>query len=121
MNISRKDFFRKGLFSLGEAACRLSGAWSIPAEVVPEPEPEPEAPFIANEREGMTAVPGNERCLAGNCGCFACLERCERQAIHLVVGKGIRVDEACCTGCGACEHVCPVTPKAIRLRPRGTD
>lgn len=120
MSLSRKDFFRQGFFSLGEAACRLSGAWKPPAETEPEPEPDTETEFVPLDREGMTAVAGNERCLAGSCGCFACLERCERQAIHLVIGKGIRVDEASCTGCGACEYVCPVTPKAIRVLPRST-
>lgn len=124
MNMSRKDFFRKSLYSIGEAVCRLSAPAAAAAPVEPEPECEPEpdweADFVPSGRDDLTAVACNEHCLAAGCGCFACLERCEPQAIQLAIGKGIRIDEARCTGCGACEYVCPVTPKAVRLRPRTT-
>jgi len=43
------------------------------------------------------------------------VERCDTQAISVVMGEGIRIDEACCTGCGTCEYVCPVTPKAVTI------
>jgi ferredoxin len=36
----------------------------------------------------------------------------------MVVSVGIRIDESRCTGCGTCEYVCPVNPKAIILQPR---
>ncbi|QEM67200.1 hypothetical protein FO488_02840 [Geobacter sp. FeAm09] len=116
MNISRKEFFKKSLYSLGEAITTVSGALK---------EPEPEQPtirdtadFVTAPHEGMRAVAHNERCLARNCGCFACFERCEAQAITVVMGEGIRIDAAKCTGCGTCEYVCPVTPKAVSLQPR---
>ena len=69
----------------------------------------------------MVAAADNEHCLARGCGCFTCLERCEADAIRLLPGKGIQVDSALCTGCGNCEALCPVTPKAVRLRPRPVD
>lgn len=118
MGITRKDFFRKGLFSLGktvlDAAETLSEnmrtVQSIPAvsELPPEARPD------------MVAEPFKERCLARNCGCFACAERCASLAILVVPGEGVRVDESLCTGCGSCEYVCPVNPKAIILAPRKT-
>jgi len=54
-----------------------------------------------------------------NFGCFSCEERCDARAISLVMGAGVRIDETLCTGCGTCEYVCPVTPKAVRIVPRG--
>ena len=117
MSISRKDFFRQGLFSLGKTAIDLAGtlksgdvseaAATIP-DAVPSGEPRPD----------MVASPFNERCLARNCGCFACVERCQSQAVMVVPGEGIRIDETRCTGCGTCEYVCPVNPKAVILTPR---
>lgn len=116
MDISRKDFFKKSLYSLGEAITTVTGALK---------KPEPERPtipdtagFVPAEDRNMRAVACNERCLAKNCGCFACFERCEPQAITVVMGQGIRIDETRCTGCGTCEYVCPATPKAVRLQPR---
>jgi len=101
---------------MSEAVYAVAGALK-PVEGV-EPEAQDEQEFVPIERPGLLAVGDNGLCLARSCGCFACIERCESQAIHLVFGAGIRIDEACCTGCGACEHVCPVTPKAIRINAR---
>jgi len=116
MDISRKEFFKKSLYSLGEAITAVTGALK---------EPEPERPtipdtadFAPTTRENMRAVAHNEHCLARNCGCFACFERCDPQAITVVMGVGIRIDEARCTGCGTCEYVCPAVPKAVRMQPR---
>lgn len=116
MNISRKDFFRKSLFTLGEAVSTVSNALnSADADETPS---QPEGEFVPVERDDQVAVAHNEHCLARNCGCFACVERCEPQAILVVMGEGIRIDETSCTGCGACEHVCPVSPKAVVMAPR---
>ena len=116
MNLSRKEFFRKSLFSLGEAICTVTGV------AQPQPDTADEIPeeqaFVPVDRPDLLAVGDNELCLARNCGCFACIERCEAKAIHLVFGTGIRIDEEACTGCGWCEHVCPVTPKALRMQAR---
>ena len=117
MSITRKEFFRQGLLSLSKTAFDVAGtlregADSAVSAVLSEPEP----PCLP--RPDMLAEPFNERCLARNCGCFACAERCEPQAIIVVPGEGIRVDGARCTGCGTCEYVCPVQPKAVVLVPR---
>ena len=116
MSISRKDFLRQGFFSLGKTALDIAGTLKggevAEAAVIPDTVPSGES------RPGMTAAPFNERCLARNCGCFACVERCQAQAIMVVPGEGILIDESCCTGCGTCEYVCPVNPKAVILQPR---
>lgn len=117
MNVSRKQFLRRGLLSLGSAALevaaglRLTEAASADAGP-PQPEPEllPRAEVVAKPRPGL--------CLARSCGCFACIERCEAEAITLVSGKGIEVDPALCTGCGSCSYLCPTTPKAVVLAAR---
>ena len=76
----------------------------------PEKEPVPDV--------NMVAKADNQYCLAKNCGCFSCSERCEAQAILVVMGEGIRVIEDLCTGCGICQYVCPVTPKAVKMHAR---
>lgn len=116
MDISRKDFFKKSLYSLGKAITTLTGALEEPQHE--RPVIRDTADFIPAQQENMRAVAANGQCLARNCGCFACFERCEPQAITMVMGEGIRIDETRCTGCGTCEYVCPVTPKAVSLQPR---
>lgn len=115
MNISRKEFFRKGLFTLGDAVCAVAGVTKGAADLSAKDE---HAPVTG---ESMVAVAFNENCLARNCGCFACADRCEALAIFAVMGEGIRIATERCTGCGTCEYVCPVTPKAVRLVPRMND
>ncbi|MDK9717160.1 MAG: 4Fe-4S binding protein [Trichlorobacter sp.] len=114
MTLSRKAFFRKGLFSLGDTLLKVSGVLRQPnveaAVETPGDLPYGDLP--------MVAVPRNECCLARNCGCFSCVEKCEQQAIVVVMGEGIRIDATRCTGCASCLYVCPVTPKAITLRIR---
>lgn len=118
MNISRKDFFRKSIFSLGEAVCNASGVMkTAPAAVATAPD---DGDFVPMPREELTAVPHGGNCLAKNSGCFACMERCEPGAIKLIPGVGIRINQQLCTGCGICEYVCPVTPKAVRMQERCT-
>lgn len=118
MNISRKDFFKKSLFSLGEAVCSVSDVLKTSVEsspMVPDP-----ADFVSTPRDDLLAVAHNDSCLAKNCGCFACVERCEARAIRLIPGVGVRINSQLCTGCGACEYVCPVTPKAVKMQLRNT-
>jgi heterodisulfide reductase subunit A-like polyferredoxin len=112
--ISRKEFFIQSAASLGKtlleacAAVRPVGSQASAAESLLPLEPGAQ----------MAAAAFNEHCLARSCGCFTCLERCEAEAIKLIPGAGIRINTALCTGCGICEACCPVTPKAVRLRPR---
>lgn len=118
MNISRKDFFRKSLLSLGEALCSASGVVKSPSEpVLALPDM---ADFVPTPDEEFAAVAHNDFCLARSSGCFACMERCEPEAIKLIPGVGVRINQQLCNGCGTCEHVCPVTPKGIRMQARTT-
>lgn len=116
MSISRKEFFIKSLYSLGEAVSSVSSA--LTATDNNEIPHLPEGEFVQVVRDDLVAVAINEHCLARNCGCFACVERCEPQAVMVVMGEGIRIDGTRCIGCGACEYVCPVSPKAVTLVPR---
>jgi ferredoxin len=115
MDISRKDFFRKSLFSLGEAILTVKDSLTGTPPVEP---PAEEKEFVPEPQEDQVAVADNQHCLAKNSGCFSCVERCEQQAILVVMGEGIRIDEKMCNGCGTCEYICPVNPKAVSLKPR---
>jgi ferredoxin len=116
MSLTRKEFFRQGFLSLGKAA--LDIADTLKGGVTPAVVAESNGDAPPEPRPDMVATPFNDRCLARNCGCFACVERCEPQAIMVVPGEGIRIDLERCTGCGTCEYVCPVVPKAVALVPR---
>ena len=74
--------------------------------------------FVPVAHAEMLAVADNSRCLAKSCGCFACSDRCDAGAVTVVPGQGIRIDADRCIGCGTCEYVCPVTPKAIFMKER---
>jgi MinD superfamily P-loop ATPase len=116
MNISRKEFFRKSIYSLGEAVCSVSEALRSPADATVTVADLQD--FVPAERDDLVAAAHNDTCLARSCGCFSCVERCELRAIKLVPGVGVRINPQLCTGCGTCEYVCPVTPKAVRLQTR---
>lgn len=116
MDISRKDFFKKSLVSLGEAVSTVANA--LKSDDKPTATLRDTSNFKAVERADMLAVSDNKYCMAKNCGCFACSESCKSRAIMIVMGEGIRVDSASCVGCGSCEYVCPATPKAVKLQPR---
>jgi len=115
MNISRKEFFRKSLLSLGEAVFTVKDALQAPAG---PPLENRVVDYPADSQEDQLAVAYNEHCLARSCGCFSCVEQCGAAAIKLVAGVGIRINPQLCTGCGNCENVCPVTPKAVRMQAR---
>ena len=83
---------------------------SPPVDVKREKEPVPDITMVAKA--------DNQYCLAKNCGCFSCSERCEAQAIRVVMGEGVRIIEDLCIGCGTCQYICPVTPKAVRMEHR---
>ncbi len=119
MNISRKEFLRKSLFSLGETVGTIAGILKAPD--VAETDNDVEQDFIPVARENLVAAPRNEHCLARSSGCFSCIERCDLKAIKLIPGVGIRINPRLCNGCGTCEYVCPVTPKAVILRMRPTE
>ena len=120
MTLSRKDFFRQSLFSLGDALLKTGSTVQegqdshCSALVDDEAENEP----VPDSNQVATA--DNQHCLAKNCGCYACMERCEAGAIMLIPGTGIRINEELCTGCGICHYICPVTPKAVTRQARTT-
>lgn len=113
MNLSRKEFFRQGFFSLGDTLLKATGLEASTTETM---SPDEALPYNGLPR---VAVARNENCLARHCGCFSCVEHCEVQAINVVMGEGIRIDKTVCTGCGNCLDICPVTPKAIYLATVG--
>lgn len=51
--------------------------------------------------------------------CTMCIDHCPvgTAAIDLNGGRVV-VYEAACTGCGACQHECPTTPKSIIVEPK---
>lgn len=57
------------------------------------------------------AIWKKDRCLrfTEDVECKACSRKCPHHAIHIVEGFPV-VDKDKCTGCGACEHVCPARP-----------
>ena len=121
MNISRKDFIKKSLFSLGEAIGSVAGALksSAGSETVVTEEHE-EKEFEPVERDDRVAVANKDQCLGKECGCFLCEESCKAEAITVVLGEGVRIDEEMCSGCGACEYVCPMTPKGVTMEQRSS-
>jgi len=104
--MTRKEFFKKGLLSLGEALMNPVG----PAEPDRGERDRLRPPgYIA----GRGVVADNERCLAKRGGCFSCLERCPEQAIAIEAGVGVTVDRERCIDCGICEQICPVATKSV--------
>jgi ferredoxin len=118
VTLTRKDFFRQGFFSLGNALLK-AGATAAEAQGPPGCQPDDEEQESAPVSDANTvARADNRHCLAKSCGCFSCVDRCEPGAVMLIPGTGIRIDEERCTGCGTCEYICPVTPKAVRMQAR---
>jgi ferredoxin len=116
MSLTRKEFFRQGILSLGKTALDIAGTLKGGGGI--ESQNAQLSEFPVGPRQDMVATAFNERCLARSCGCFSCVERCEAQAVQVLPGEGVRIDESSCTGCGTCEYVCPVMPKAVVLVPR---
>lgn len=78
------------------------------------------------EQKRMTqlghAVFHRDRCVVAHDGveCGNCAEHCPADAIKLQRGVDGRIypqiEKALCIGCGACENLCPATPKAIEVK-----
>ena len=115
MRVSRKDFFSKGILSLGSVA--FDAAALLRREAPVEAEAEADETPEAEGGEEQVAVCRPEFCLSRG-GCFSCLESCEVEAIGMVHGRGIEVDPSRCTGCGSCVYVCPTTPKALSMEKK---
>ena len=79
---------------------------------------------LRSEVTGAAAYPGiaevdMAHCLnhAGFAMCLSCQERCPERAITLVQLRIPTVATEQCTGCGACQFVCPTSPGAISIMP----
>jgi len=79
---------------------------------------------LQREVTGSAAYPGIavvdlEACLnrAGFAMCLSCQDRCPERAITLVQLRTPTIAAERCTGCGACQFVCPTTPVAISITP----
>lgn len=71
---------------------------------------------------GVAAVQVRDCLLSDNKECGACVVACPYNALDLAwdpqeLSSRILIDNHTCTGCGCCEYVCPVTPKAIHVGP----
>ena len=84
------------------AACP-SGALAVPNE----------QPVIL----GCASVDHDVCLRAGGKDCTLCVAACPvgKDAMRIRRNGDVRVRREGCTGCGACEHVCPTDPKAIRV------
>jgi ferredoxin len=97
--------------------CNACGQVCPTGAILPLPLPEKQrvqigtARFVAEE-----CVVNRSRTICG-----ACAEHCPTRALELVPLEGRlmvpRVNQELCIGCGACEHPCPATPKAIFVEP----
>jgi len=120
VTLSRKDFFKQSFFSLGETLLKASETVRGTQDSLYPPSVDAASEKAPVPDENTVATADNQYCLAKNCGCYSCMERCEFDAIKLIPGVGIRINAYLCTGCGTCEYVCPVTPKAVRMKIRTT-
>ncbi|MBI4859986.1 MAG: 4Fe-4S dicluster domain-containing protein [Candidatus Riflebacteria bacterium] len=77
-------------------------------------------PIVKEDIKIGLAVVSREICRAWLCDpCDACGRTCPigNRALVQESGQGPRVIEDGCTGCGLCTHVCPTSPRAIRIKP----
>lgn len=79
---------------------------------------------LQTEVTGTAAYPGvavvdMAHCLnkAGFAMCLSCQDRCPERAITLVQLRTPTVVTGRCTGCGACQFVCPTSPAALSIAP----
>ncbi len=49
--------------------------------------------------------------------CAVCLEACPVGGAITIEEHYVEIDSEKCTGCGLCEHACPLHPKAITVEP----
>ncbi len=103
MSVSRKEFLTRGLAAFGQNL--LAAARGEEPSQDKEQGPVACGPLLVD----------NRGCLSSRGGCFSCLDGCPREALAMVAGVGLVVDQDRCDGCGECIHICPIEPKPITL------
>lgn len=107
MNISRKEFFSKGVTQFSRDMFRafngVDQSTGTSSELTPHA-------FLTVD---------NSRCLAQRGGCFCCIDHCPQEAVGIKPGVGIEIDDELCDGCGECMENCPVEPKVIVMKQPG--
>jgi ferredoxin-type protein NapG len=126
--VTRQDMTRSGSYSW-----RPAPETGTP-RIVPDAEPCrrcPDFPCAAACPSGALVVPhdkvvlgcagvDDDACLrADGEDCRRCVEACPVGEAAVLIRRNnmVFVQSAGCTGCGQCEHVCPVDPPAIRVYP----
>jgi Na+-translocating ferredoxin:NAD+ oxidoreductase RNF subunit RnfB len=103
MNISRKEFLTRGIWTFGRDVMTAVFSSRDGASASSAGEPQGKLLYF------------RERCLAQQGGCFACIDHCPQEAIGIRPGVGIQISGELCNGCAECLDFCPVTPRAIML------
>ena len=124
--LGRRDFLfarLRPVITGSTAASHADATARAAAEVAPPP------PWAAARSRARRVLPQLDlraqldriACLASvGQVCTVCVERCPEPGAIRLDGLYPSVDEALCTGCGACEPACPAPTTAIRVLPRLT-
>ncbi|MCA9532928.1 MAG: 4Fe-4S binding protein [Myxococcales bacterium] len=123
--LGRRDFLMARIRPV--LAGRVEASSPDGSAVSPTVEEPPPPPWASAHPRVRRALPQLElraqldrfACLASSSQvCTVCVERCPEPGAITLDGFLPIIDEARCTGCGACEPACPAPTTAIRVLPR---
>lgn len=104
-------------FDPRRACCQFDVCGQACATVCPSGAIEPQAP--GDVRIGQAHL-NRDTCLAWNGSiCLACKESCRFNAIEVDSRRRPHLNPDLCTGCGACQMVCPNEPASVQVFPQG--